>query len=74
MQEVAALALRLAALVLGLPPAQKVLVLDEPFRGVSDANLPRVAELLKTLSADMGVQFVISTHSEMLKLGKVVEL
>jgi DNA repair exonuclease SbcCD ATPase subunit len=73
-REIAALALRLASLVLSTPQAQKVLILDEPFRGVSDANLPKVGELIKTLSEDMGVQFLLSTHSKLLNIGKVVQL
>lgn len=81
-QELAALALRLASLVLSVPVLDRVLDLDEPFSGVSATNLPKVAALLKTLSAELGVQFIIRTHLRdffhethlTLEIGKVIHL
>lgn len=72
--DVASMALRLIVLVLSNPQTDKVLVLDEPFRMLDATNMPRVAQLLLTLSLEMGVQFVICTHSESLQIGKIVRL
>lgn len=72
--DVAAFALRLAALVLSRPPLRRVLVLDEPFRFVSKEYRDKIRGLLSVLGAEMGVQFVIVTHFEDLRMGAVVEV
>lgn len=72
--DVVALALRLTAIVLTLPPARRLLCLDEPFLGVSATNMPKMAALIGSLSKELGVQFIIASHSDALKIGKVVEL
>lgn len=72
--DVASFAMRLASLVLTMPPARRMLVLDEPFRFVSADNLPHLRVLLETLAAEMQVQFVIVTHITTLRIGKVVQL
>ena len=71
--DVAAFALRVACLSLK-QDIDKVLVLDEPFRFLSKEYRPRIRQLLQTLSADLGIQFIIVTHMDILKCGKVVEL
>jgi DNA repair exonuclease SbcCD ATPase subunit len=73
-QDVAGLALRLASLNLAVPQMDKVLILDEPFGGVSQTNLPRIADLILTLAKELGMQFIIVTHNEALNIGKVVQL
>lgn len=73
-REVTSLALRLAKMVLAMPPARRLLVLDEPFGGVSSSNLKKVAALIEALSEDLGVQFLICTHNDELKIGNVIEL
>jgi DNA repair exonuclease SbcCD ATPase subunit len=73
-RDVTALALRLAELVLTLPPARKFLALDEPFVSLSAGNLQRMASLIESLSEELGVQFLVATHSDSLKIGKVVQL
>lgn len=73
-RELTALALRLASLLLVLPPTDRVLDLDEPFAGISATNMPKIAQLLKTLSEELGVQFIIRTHSPCLTIGKIVRL
>lgn len=70
--EVAAFALRMAALCLAHPKRRKLLVLDEPFSKVSAEYVPNVAELLETLSKDLGVQIILVTHSPQLQTGKVI--
>ena len=72
--DVAAFALRLACLVLTRPPTRRIIVADEPFRFVSAEYRGRVRRLLETLSEEMKVQFVMVTHIDALKCGKVVEL
>lgn len=79
--DVAAFALRLAALVLERPCRRKLLILDEPFRFISRDYAGRVRDLLAALSKEMKVQFVIVTHDPVLAgrdskdtLGKVIRL
>lgn len=72
--DVAALALRLAKLVLERPRRRRVLVLDEPFRCVDEENSTRVRELLLVLAREMKVQFIIATHNEGLRAGKVIQI
>lgn len=72
--DVAAFALRLAALLMMRPAPRRVLFLDEPFKHLSRGHTGRVRLLLETLSKEMRVQFVIVTHNEGLKAGRVIEL
>lgn len=72
--DVAALALRLAALTLTLPPARKLLILDEPFRSISVRRLNRMGQLIESLSKDLRLQIIIASHDEELQIGKVVRL
>lgn len=73
-RDVTALALRLASLVMALPPRRRLLILDEPFKGVSGENLQKVAVLLETLSQDLKCQFILVTHNPTLEVGKVIQL
>ena len=52
----------------------RVLILDEPFKAVDDRNIIGVGKLIETLSQEMGVQMLIVTHKEELKIGKVIQL
>lgn len=72
--DISALALRISSIVLSEPQPRKLLILDEPFTGVSAKNLPRVGALIVSLAQEMGIQFLIVTHSEQLQIGKVIEL
>lgn len=72
--DVAALALRVACLLLTRPQRRRVLMLDEPFRHVTSARRPRVASLLEALSSELGVQFLLVTHDREFMLGGVVDL
>lgn len=72
--DVSALALRIANLILSDPSPRKLLVLDEPFRGVSDANLPKVCAVIETLATELAMQFLIITHNERLQIGTVYQL
>ncbi len=73
-REVTSLALRLAKLVMALPPARRLLILDEPFGGLSGENLQRVAALIESLAADLQVQFILVSHDPALQLGQVIQL
>ena len=72
--DVAAFALRLSCLMLARPALSKTLILDEPFKFVSEDLRDRIRMLLEKLSEEMSVQFIIVTHMEELKVGKVIEL
>jgi DNA repair exonuclease SbcCD ATPase subunit len=72
--DVAAFALRLSCLCMSQPPLRRVMVLDEPFKFLSEEYRERVRDLLLALAVDFGVQFIMVTHVEEFKIGKVKEL
>jgi len=72
--DVAAFALRLACLVLSLPKKRRTLILDEPFKFLSKNYRNNTKRMLKTLSEEMGVQFIMVTHIPELECGKLVEI
>jgi DNA repair exonuclease SbcCD ATPase subunit len=72
--DVASFALRLACLVYHQPKLRPVMILDEPFKFVSEEYRDRCRELIEMLAAEMGVQFIIVTHIKELETGKVVRL
>lgn len=74
--DLAAFALRLACLLVGRPPARRLLVLDEPFKFVSDRGdyRTRVRDLLDALSRELDFQFILVTHDPAFELGKVIDL
>lgn len=60
--DVASLALRVAYHSLG--NTRPVLVFDEPLRHLSTDLMEKASELIKSLSKELGLQFIIVTHSE----------
>lgn len=72
--DVASFALRLAALALSGPSVRRMLILDEPFKFVSMEYRGRIRDMLEMLSKEFGVQILMVTHIDELKVGKVVEL
>lgn len=72
--DVAGFALRVACLALKQPRQRMVLILDEPFKHLSADYRPRVRHLLEVLSVDMGIQFIMVTHSKALQTGKVITI
>lgn len=72
--DVASFALRLACLILTKPPLRRVLVLDEPFRFVSEEYQDRVASMLLQLAKKMKVQIIMVTHNQKYQVGKTVKL
>lgn len=72
--DVAAFALRLSCVLLSRPAVRRVLVMDEPFKFVSEGYRDRVRHMLLKLSDELRVQFILVTHIEELKCGTVIEL
>lgn len=60
--DVASLALRVAYHSLG--DTRPVLVFDEPLRHLSTDLMGKASELIESLSKELGLQFIIITHSE----------
>ena len=58
------------------PPRRRLIVLDEPFKFVSDRGdyRARARDLLDALSTELGFQFVIVTHDPTFEIGKVIDL
>lgn len=73
--EVAALALRLSLAVLSIPKKRLMFCLDEPLRALNGVKYQeRIAGLLETLCEELGVQLLIVSDDDWLRVGKVVEL
>ena len=72
--DVASFALRLSSYLISAirPPA--LMILDEPFRFVSEDYQPAVAELVEEMSTKLGIQFIIVTHESNLKIGSIIEV
>lgn len=62
MADVVAFALRVAVLVRYRPRLRKILIADEPFKHLSEAYLPKVADMLRSLCDVTGLQMVIVSH------------
>jgi ABC-type molybdenum transport system ATPase subunit/photorepair protein PhrA len=56
------------------PQPRRLLVLDEPFRFVSESYRPRIKAVVENLAEKMGIQILLVTHAPELVAGKVVEL
>lgn len=74
MIDVAAFALRVACLVLHRPKLSRVVILDEPFRFVSEQYQGNVRSMLEQLSREMKIQIIFITHNTDLVTGKVISL
>jgi len=72
--DIAGLALRLSCLVLSKPQRRRVLILDEPFKGVSEEYRSLVPELLMTLAKEMKCQIIFVTNIKDYVCGKVINL
>lgn len=65
--DVISFALRVSILLLSRRP--RLLILDEPFRFLNKQRHAAAGELLARLSQDLGIQFIIVTHSDELMEG-----
>lgn len=73
--DVAALALRLSCMVLSCKPRlRKVLIMDEPFKFVSEEFRERVRAMLEGLSKQLKIQFIMVTHINELETGTIIRL
>jgi len=72
--DVAAFALRLSSFLISLEKPPGVIVLDEPFRFVSEEYQPAVAELMEEMADKLGIQFIVVTHLNALEIGNVIEI
>lgn len=72
--DVAAFALRLSCIMLARPKVRRLMVLDEPFKFVSEEYRVRVRKLLEALAKELQFQFVMVTHIKELETGHVVDL
>lgn len=45
------------------PPLRRTVILDEPFGMVSTHYFPRLCELITQLNAQLGMQFIMTTHN-----------
>lgn len=70
----ASFALRLSCMLLSKPQTRKLLVLDEPWKHLSEEYRPLIRQMVETLAQEMGVQIILVTHSEDFKIGKVIEI
>lgn len=74
MVDVAAFALRAACLVLHRPRLRRLLVLDEPFKFVSEDFQPRIRSMLEQMAKNLDLQIVMITHNRAYETGEIVEL
>lgn len=72
--DVAAMALRLVAVVLSRPRRRRLLLLDEPMKHLSRDHRPAIIELLQALAEELDFQIVMTTHAPELAFGKVVRI
>jgi hypothetical protein len=62
--DVAAFALRIALWSLGNPKSRNIIILDEPFRFLSNDLQPKASLLLKELSDKLNLQILMITHNQ----------
>lgn len=60
--DVASFALRIASWSLSQPAISKTIILDEPMRFLSDNYQEKASTMLKEVSRQLGIQFIIVTH------------
>lgn len=72
--DVAAFALRLSAIILTKPHTRKLLIMDEPFRFLSESYREKIRKLLQELSAEYDFQFIMVTHIKELVCGRNIAL
>ena len=60
--DVAAFALRIASWSMSVPHSRNTIILDEPFRFLSENYQEQAAMMLKQISSKLGIQLIIVTH------------
>ena len=61
--DIAAMALRIAAWSMQTPKKRNVIILDEPFRFLSENYQEQASQMIKELSTRLGIQFLIISHN-----------
>ena len=69
--DVAAFALRVAAMMMTKPTSRQILILDEPFRFVSREFRENVSQLLYKMAEQFDLQIIVITHMDDLEIGNV---
>ena len=64
--DVASFALRIASWSMSIPHSRNTIVLDEPFRFLSENYQEQASQMVKEISQKLGIQFIIVTHEEVL--------
>jgi DNA repair exonuclease SbcCD ATPase subunit len=72
--DVAAFALRIAAICLQYPAPRRLVVLDEPFRFLSEQYREAGRQILESLADEMDCQFILVTHIKELSAGQVIHM
>lgn len=72
--DVASFALRLSALLMHQPPLRRTLILDEPFKFVSEDYRDNVRQLLEQLAEEFQIQIIMVTHIPELVTGRKITL
>ena len=70
----ASFGLRVACLILRRPKVRRVLIMDEPFKFLSENYRSAVKEMLHNLSEKFQIQFIMVTHIDELKMGQIIEI
>lgn len=65
MTDIVSFALRVAYIL--LHTSDNVLIIDEPFRNLSEDKHEVASQMIKELSKELDIQFIISTHVQLLK-------
>ena len=71
--DVAAFTLRLVGIMLS-SQVRRLLVLDEPFKNVSEEYITNIRDMLLSMVQDFSFQIILVTHNKQLHVGKVVNL
>jgi DNA repair exonuclease SbcCD ATPase subunit len=64
--DVASFALRVASWAMEDPKLRNVIILDEPFKFLSEDHQEDASIMLKQISKKLGIQFIIVTHEQIL--------
>jgi len=72
--EMAGFALRLSCLMLAKPKLRRLLILDEPFKSISEEYWESTRLLIENLSSEFDIQIILVTHNSELQTGKIIKL
>jgi len=66
--DIASLALRVACWSMQSPRTRPTIIIDEPFRNLSERYHEPASQMVKEISNKLGIQFIISTHTPALAI------